>query len=60
MNPFTFAFQFFDVLISWINQLFNLLSYEIDFSGENVPLWAIMGVSGAAIVIIIKLIRGIL
>lgn len=60
MNPFTFAFQFFDVLINWINQLFDLLSYEIEFSGENTPLWAIMGVSGAAIVIIIKLIRGII
>lgn len=60
MEFFSFTFQLFDVLLSWVNQLFGLITYEIEFNGETYPLWAILGVSGIAIFVLIKIIRSII
>lgn len=60
MEIFEFTFQVFETLINWVNQLYNLFSYSIEIGGNSYPLWSILGISGIAIIVIIKLIRSIL
>lgn len=60
MEFFSFTFQIFETLLNWISQLYDLITYEIEYDGNMYPLWAILGVSGIAIFVLIRIIRSII
>lgn len=60
VNPLTFLLQFAEVLVNWSNQLTNLLTYQVTFNNNEVPVWSILAVSGIAIFVIIAIIKNFL
>lgn len=56
---FTFLLAFGEILAKWTGALWDVLNTDITIFGETAKMWAILGVSGLALLFIANVIKNI-